>query len=189
MNIFLKPGSAFVFSLCVFYLGACSLLVPKTEEPLRIPPAVLGERTVEQQLLIRWPTGERSMDAVLEIEGGRLRLVLMAFGMRISSLDYDGETLAQERFVPHAPDGVRILNDLLMVAAPEDALKNALPAGWTLKERIDKEGAGKRDIFADGGKRIEIHYSGGFPGNPWRGRVALKNHAGGYELVVISHEI
>jgi hypothetical protein len=173
------------------------LLTPKQESLLPVSPAVLGDRTVEQQLQIRWQGGERVIDAALEIEDGRLRLVLMAFGMRVLSLDYDGKTFTQERFVPHAPDGVRILNDLMMIAAPRDELQNALPAGWTLEEHlasgISDEGsvsrAAGREIFADGVKQIEIHYADCFPANPWQGKVTLKNLAKGYELILISHEI
>jgi hypothetical protein len=161
------------------------VLAPGREAALRIPPAVLGEHTVEQQLLIRWPGGERSLDAVLEIAGGRLHLVLMSFGMRLVSLEYDGETLAEERYVPHAPDGARMLDDLLAIAAPADALRRALPADWELAE--DQTG---RVLAASGAARISIRYGGPRGARePWQGQVTLKNHAEGYELILVSHEI
>jgi len=193
----LRQGLFFALSLCILCLGACSLLTPKQESLLLVSPVALGDRTVEQQLQIRWQGGERVIDAALEIEDGRLSLVLMAFGMRVLSLEYDGKTFTQERFVPHAPDGVRILNDLMMIAAPRDDLRDALPKGWTLEEHlasgISDEGAtagsAGREIFVDGMKQIEIHYAGCFPANPWRGKVILKNLAKGYELILVSHEI
>jgi hypothetical protein len=166
---------------CASVLCACALLAPAREAVLRISPAVLGEHTVAQQLLIRWPGGERSLDAVLEIADGRLHLVLMTFGIRLMSLEYDGQTLAEERYVPHAPDGARMLDDLLAIATPADALRRALPAGWELLE--DHAG---RVLAADGVARVSIRY--GTP-DPWQGRVTLKNHAEGYELILVSHEI
>ncbi|MDR0440825.1 MAG: DUF3261 domain-containing protein [Candidatus Accumulibacter sp.] len=168
-----------------FVLGACAMLMPGREAGLRISPAVLGEHVVEQQLLIRWPGGERSLDAVLQIADGRLHLVLMSFGMRIMSLEYDGETLTEERYVPHAPDGARMLDDLLAIAAPANELRRALPAGWELAE--DPAG---RTLFVAGAARVSIRYDGprGVR-DPWRGKVTLKNHAEGYELILASHEI
>ena len=193
----LRPGLFFVLSLCILCLGACSLPAPRQESLLPVSPVVLGDRSVEQQLQIRWRGGERVIDAALEIEDGRLSLVLMAFGMRVLSLDYDGKTFTQERFMPHAPDGVRIFNDLMMIAAPRGDLQNALPAGWMLEEHlasgISNEGSISRspgrEIFADGVKQIEINYAGCSPENPWRGKVVLKNLAKGYELILVSHEI
>jgi len=190
----LKSG---VVAFCLFCLGACALLAPGRSGPLKIAPAALGEHTVEQQLLIRWPGGERAMDAVLEISEARLRLVLMAFGLRVLSLDYDGEHLAEDRHVPHAPEGARILDDLLIVAAPKEALQDALPKGWELFEEamsgVSEAGetalAANRRIVVDGATRIDVHYAGCLPANPWRCEVTLKNHAQGYELILNSHEI
>ncbi|MDR2451056.1 MAG: DUF3261 domain-containing protein [Candidatus Accumulibacter sp.] len=175
--------NGFLALACASFLCACAALAPEREAAWRISPAVLGEHTVEQQLLIRWPGGERSLDAVLEIAGGRLRLVLMSFGLRVMSLEYDGETLAEERYVPHAPDGARMLNDLLAIAAPADELRRALPTGWELAE--DPAG---RVLAAAGATRLSIRYGGPRGArDPWQGRVTLKNHAEDYELILLSH--
>jgi hypothetical protein len=194
MRTCLKTG---VVTFCLFCLGACALLAPRRSEPLKIFPAALGEHTVEQQLLIRWKGGERGIDAVLETSDGYLHLVLMALGMRILSLEYDGVRLIEERHVPQAPESVRILNDLLTVAAPKEVLQDALPNGWNLSEEflssVDHEGrvslAATRRIVVDGATLIEVHYGGCLPTDPWRCEVTLKNHAEGYELVLNSHEI
>jgi hypothetical protein len=175
-----------LYACSVLCLGACGLLAPRPPEPLRIAPAILGERTVEQRLLIRWTDGERAMEAVLEIDPERLRLVMLAFGMRLESLEYDGLTLAEQRFVPHAPEGARILNDLLMIAAPLDALCRALPTGMEATERRAEDGRLRREIAQDGAVQIVIDYESG---SPWQGRVRFKHAAAGYELVLDSHEI
>jgi hypothetical protein len=183
MRLSKNRKNGFLVLACASFLCACAGLAPEREAAFGISPAVLGEHTVEQQLLIRWPGGERSLDAVLEIADGRLYLVLMTFGVRIMSLEYDGETLAEERYVPHAPDGVRMLNDLLAIAAPADELRRALPAGWELVE--DHAG---RVFAAAGATRLSIRY--GSPRgarDPWQGKVTLKNHAEGYELILVSH--
>ena len=158
-------------------------------EPLRIAPAVLGEHTVEQRLVIRWSGGERSMDAVLEITADRLRLVMLAFGMRLASLDFDGEKLVGQRFVPHAPEGARMLNDLLMIAAPLEDLRHALPPGARVTEML-VDGKMRReiapDINEDAATKIVIDYE---TESPWQGKVNFRNPAMGYELVLESHEI
>ncbi|MDR1063801.1 MAG: DUF3261 domain-containing protein [Azoarcus sp.] len=174
---------------CVLCLGACALPAPGRETlapgPLRIAPAALGERTVEQRLVMRWPGGERATEAVLEIAEGRLQLVMMAFGMRLVSLVYDGETLTERRFVPHAPEGARILNDLLLIAAPLEDLRRALPPGASVTE-THANGGLRREIALDGMMQAVIDYE---TESPWQGRVAFAHLAMKYELILESHEI
>jgi hypothetical protein len=153
--------------------------------PLKIALAALGEHMVEQQLVMRWPGGERAMDAILEIAGGRLRLVMLAFGMRITSLEYDGKELAEQRFVPHAPDGARILNDLLLIAAPLEDLRRALPPGTSVSEAREN-GRMRREIVMDGATLAVIDYE---TESPWKGKVTFAHLAIGYELILESHEI
>ncbi|MDR3087766.1 MAG: DUF3261 domain-containing protein [Azoarcus sp.] len=189
-----RLNAAFFFGLCcALCLGGCALLSPGSggfaPEPLGIAPAVLGEHTVEQRLVIRWSRGERSMDAVLEISADRLRLVMLAFGMRLASLDFDGEKLVVQRFVPHAPEGVRMLNDLLMIAAPLEDLRRALPPGVRVTERL-VDGKMRReiapDMHEDEATKIVVDYE---TESPWRGKVNFRNPVMGYELVLESHEI
>ena len=175
-----------LYACSVLCLGACGLLAPRPPEPLRIAPVVLGERTVEQRLVIRWPGGERALEAVLEVDPERLRLVMLAFGMRLESLEYDGLRLAEQRFVPHAPEGARILNDLLMIATPLEALRRALPAGMEATETRMEDGRLRREIAKDGAVQIVIDYESD---SPWRGKVRFKHAALRYELILDSHEI
>ncbi|MDR0700921.1 MAG: DUF3261 domain-containing protein [Azoarcus sp.] len=172
---------------CASCLVACAALGRGPFAPglLRIAPAALGERTVEQRLVMRWPGGERSMDAVLEIAEGRLQLVMMAFGMRLLSLEYDGETLNEQRFVPHAPEGGRILNDLLLIGAPLEALRRALPAGASATE-TRADGKARREFVQDGVTQAVIDYD---TASPWQGKVTYTQRVMGYELILESHEI
>ncbi|MDR0735377.1 MAG: DUF3261 domain-containing protein [Zoogloeaceae bacterium] len=169
---------------CAALMGACAFLESSTDfdNPalLAVAPETLGERTLEQRLVIRWPGGERSLEAALEISAGKLRLVLMSFGMRVSTLEYDGWTLNETRHLPQAPSGVRIVNDFLMIAAPLDALRAALPEGWAVTES-----KGQR-VFTQGDEtQIVIRYSAA---TPWQGQVAFEHRAFGYQLILDSHE-
>ncbi|MDR0634629.1 MAG: DUF3261 domain-containing protein [Azoarcus sp.] len=178
--------AGFFLVCCAFGLGACaSRFAGQAAAPLRIPPAALGERTVEQRLVMRWPGGERSAEAVLEIADGRLRLVMLAFGLRLLGLEYDGEKLVEQRFAPHAPEGVRILNDLLLIAAPLEDLRRALPPGASVTERR-VDGKLRREVVLDGAAQVVVDYE---TESPWLGRVAFAHRAMGYELILESHEI
>jgi hypothetical protein len=176
-------------SLCVFYaLGltgcAAPAVAPESAPPLKIAPALFGARAVEQRLVIRWPGGERSAEAALEIEGGRLRLVMLAFGVRLMSLEYDGENLSEQRFVPNAPDGARVLNDLLLIATPLEDLRRALPSGARATEyRV--EGRLRREIDGLGAAKVIIDYE---TDSPWRGKVAFRHLPPDYEFFLESHE-
>ncbi|MDR2032893.1 MAG: DUF3261 domain-containing protein [Azoarcus sp.] len=173
---------------CAFCLAACALPVSgdavESAPPLRVAPALLGERVVEQRLVIRWPGGERGADAVLEIGEGRLRLVMLAFGVRLMSLEYDGETLAEQRFAPDAPDGGRVLNDLLLIVTPLEDLRRALPSGLEATERRAQGKKLRREI-AGGAAKTVIDYE---TDSPWRGGVALRHIPPDYELFLESHE-
>jgi hypothetical protein len=167
---------------CAALLGACALLGGRAfDHPalLAIPPEILGERTVAQRLVISWPGGERSLEAALEISADRLRLVLMSFGMRVSTLEYDGQTLMETRHLPQAPSGARMMNDLLMIAAPLEALRAALPKEWTVTES-----AGRRVFTRNDATQITIRYAAA---TPWEGQVEFEQHALDYRLTLDSY--
>ena len=161
---------------------------------LTIAPEVLGERTVEQRLAMRWSGGERSMETVVEIADGKLKLVALAFGMRLASLEYDGKTVNETRQAPMVPPGKRMVNDLLLVAAPLEDLRKALPQGWTvvqksgIRHQVSETGDNflRREISENGITQIVIDY---FSASPWQGRVTLLHRALGYQLILDSHEL
>ncbi|MDR1350006.1 MAG: DUF3261 domain-containing protein [Zoogloeaceae bacterium] len=147
---------------------------------LAIAPETLGERTVEQRLVIRWSGEARALEAVLEISAGKLFLALMSFGMRVSTLEYDGRTLVETRHLPQAPSGARMVNDLLMIAAPLEALQAALPEGWTVTESERQRTLAQNDKI-----QIVIRYAAA---TPWQGQVEFAQRALGYQLILDSHE-
>lgn len=154
---------------------------------LTIAPEVLGERTVEQRLAMRWSGGERSMETVVEIADGKLKLVALAFGMRLASLEYDGKTVNETRQAPMTPPGKRMVNDLLLVAAPLEDLRKALPQGWTVVQESETgDNFLRREISENGITQIVIDY---FSASPWQGRVTLLHRALGYQLILDSHEL
>jgi hypothetical protein len=181
------------FLLAIPCLCACvtssSLFEPELAPKLLfIAPKALGERTVEQRLVIRWPGGERSMDAVLEIADGKLQLLMMTFGMRLMSVEYDGATVNATRYAPAAPPGERMVNDLLMIAAPLEVLRRTLPENWNVME--SRHGVSlRREVARDGVTQVVIDYPANSTDSPWRGRVEFSHRALGYRLILDSHEL
>jgi hypothetical protein len=177
------------------WLAACASLAGRVaflDIPLAVSPLALGTHRLEQRLIIRWPGGERVMEGVLSIEEGHLSVALLAFGIRLTTLDYDGITLHETPGVPHAPSGTRILNDLLMMAAPADLLRLALPTDVTVTDSPARQDgtsattAWRREIRTGAAQPlIAIEYENA---SPWQGSVRLYNSPLGYELILASHE-
>jgi hypothetical protein len=164
--------------------GCATLFRPQT--PLfAIAPASLGERTVEQRLSMRWPGEHRSVDAVLEITSERLRLVMFTFGMRLSSLEYDGRTVHETRHAPRLPPAERMVHDLLLIGTPLAELRSALPKNWSVTDYGERHPR-RREIKQDGDVLVVIRY---FSDSPWQGRVEFEHRALGYQLILDSHEL
>jgi hypothetical protein len=176
------------FALCVaaLLLAGCAAFLRLEDPPSLqgISPAILGERTVEQRLSLRWPGEERSVEAVLEIASGKLKLVTLAMGMRLSTLEYDGVNLGEIRHVPQVPPGKRMVRDLFLIATPLAALSAALPENWSVTENNDHSPR-LREIRENGNTRIMIRY---FSDSPWQGKVEFEHRALGYQLILDSHE-
>lgn len=173
---------AAVLLLCV-QLAACVVAAPGL---LRVSPASLGERSVQQLVSISVGEQTRSFDAVVEVADGRLRLIAHNLGIRLLSLDYDGERLlvGDNRLPPDLPPQ-RILNDLLLVMTETSALRAALPAGQTLLEGRDEQGAWRR-VMA--GERLlsEIRYQGA---DRWQGDASLRHTDAPYRLDIRSEPL
>lgn len=147
---------------------------------LQVNPATLGVQTIEQRSAITWPGEQKTLEMVLDIQADTLTVIGMAFGARLFSFDYDGEKIAVTQPMPRGLSAARIVNDLLLAYAPLDALRTALPTGWTVREK-----QGTRQVFFDEKPNISIHYVEGLP---WQGRVVLDNHALHYQLTLDSQE-
>jgi hypothetical protein len=147
---------------------------------LKIPPATLGAKTAEQRLTIAWPGNQRTLEMALDIDADTLTVIGLALGARLFSFDYDGEKITETKPLPGGLSATRIANDLLLAYAPLDALRAALPTGWTIHEE-----QGVRQVFLNEKLNISIHY---IEGSPWQGRVVFDNHALYYQLTLDSSE-
>jgi hypothetical protein len=162
-------------------LAACAstrMPAPLVQLPtLQLQPSALPiPLQLQQRLQFRFGSHERELDALLEADGEQVRLAVQAMGQTGVRMVWDGRTLEQTRapWLPPQVRGERVLDDLQFALWPADAIRAALPAGWTLAE-------------SDGGRRLEQG------GHAWLvlepladGRLKLRNLAEGYELVIES---
>ena len=76
------------------------------------------------------------LDVALEVDSQSLDLVGLAFGQRVLTLHYDGETLMSWRhsMLPTQLRGEDVLEDLQLMLWPVDAIRSALPPRWRIEE-------------------------------------------------------
>jgi hypothetical protein len=180
-------------------LAACAGFLSRGEAPLlRIAPNSLGARTLEQRLTISWPAAgaaaptreQRSLEAVLDIADGKLRLILLAAGLRLMSLEYNGDHLTETRHASVPLAGARMMNDLLLIVTPLEALRPALPPDWRIEESRQADGACRREIRQGGAEEtvvVVIDYAAGC--QAWSGRVEFEQRRLGYHLSLESYEL
>jgi hypothetical protein len=171
----------FVLLLSLSLTACASFWLSDGLSLLKIAPDAFETRTVEQRVAIAWPGGQKTLEAVLDIHPDSLTVIGLAFGVRLFSFDYDGEKIILTQPLRGRLSATRIVNDMLMVYAPLDALADALPTGWTVCEKQQM-----RQVFQDERLAVSIHYP---EGSPWQGRVVLDNHALGYQLTLDSREV
>ncbi|BCL77383.1 hypothetical protein JHS3_31190 [Jeongeupia sp. HS-3] len=164
-----------LLSACL--LAGCATLLSGGLPLLQLPPAAFGgERVLEQRLTMRWPGETRTLDVVASIDDERVSLVGLALGVRLFSLDYDGKLLRSSENVKMALPAERMLNDFLIVHAPLDALRAALPNGWHVNDS-----ARRRVMQRDGKDAIIVDYSGD---DRLQGRAQLANLPLHYQLTI-----
>jgi hypothetical protein len=178
----MKPLTSLVFVLLVSLgLTACASFWLAGGLPLmKIAPATLGVRTVEQRMSIAWSGEQKMLEAVFDIQADKMTVIGLAFGARLFSFDYDGKKITETQPLPGGMSASRIANDLLLVYAPLDVLAAALPINWSIREE-----QGIRRVFQDETLAISIHY---IEGSLWQGRTVLDNHALHYQLTLDSRE-
>ncbi|RKI44136.1 DUF3261 domain-containing protein [Corallococcus sp. AB004] len=181
-----------VTALLVAGLVACtSTPRPRPAAPgeplpeLRLAPAALGASvSLAQQLVFAHeqdPGGPRSLEALLEVDPAQMQLAGLAMGHRILTLRWDGSHLDEERDprVPAQFNSALVLRDVQLVYWPADAVRAALPAGWTLED-----GPTQRTLSKNGREWVSVRYDG----TPrWEGRTQLTNHSEHYQLTIESH--
>ncbi|WP_042880331.1 DUF3261 domain-containing protein [Cupriavidus necator] len=105
---------------------------------LRLPPASLQrELTLQQHITVEFQmqgrTERRELMALLEADAAHTRLAAVAGGQVLARLSWDGTNLQVSRS-PWAPAELQpelILSDLQLSLWPADAIRAALPAGWS----------------------------------------------------------
>lgn len=169
------------FAFAMLLLAACAQSPPRPAAALpalRLPPASMGKPlSLQQRLHFEFGAQQRDLDALLEADLGEVRLLVQAMGQSGVRLRWDGTTLDQQRapWLPPAVRGERVLDDLQFALWPAQAIRAALPPGWTLEERD-----GVRSLQRDG--RTWLRASG----DAARGQALLENLADGYRLRIES---
>ncbi|MDN4051870.1 DUF3261 domain-containing protein [Massilia sp. YIM B02763] len=148
---------------------------------LRLPPAALGASiSVQQHLTVQRAGSTNDLDVALEVDPAHVKLVGLAFGQRVLSMDFDGRALNEWRH-PMLPAQVRaadVLEDLQLTLWPVDEIARALPPGWQVEDR-----GLRRTLRRDGAVVATIDY-GGMP--RWQGTAVLENVRYQYRLTIES---
>ncbi len=175
--------------LCALIVGACTTTtaVPPLQlpQPRLAPQAMRVRLSLAQRLTVeRAPAGRpvatRSLDTLLEIDAGSLRLAAFALGQRVLTLTWDGVSLSSERhpLLPTEVDAAYVLRDVQWMYAPLESLRQVLPSGWQLDER------GSERVLSHGAEPILlIHYDSE---SRWNGRSRMENRLEGYSLTIES---
>jgi hypothetical protein len=162
-------------------LTACVTAPPAVRIGLQLSPADLGEEiAVQQHLTIERNGKTDQLDAALEVDANQLQLVGLAFGQRVLTLQYDGKKMTSWRHFM-LPQQVRvedILEDMQLTLWPIQAIRDALPPGWTVQD----DGL-RRSIMLDNKLICTIQYSG-MP--RWSGTVKLENFRYHYTIMIQS---
>lgn len=129
-----------LLAMMVLLLAACAGTATRPVAQgleLRLSPASLGRSlALQQQLTFTVAGGQRSMDALLEVDAEQISLAVQAAGQSALVLHWDGNQLQEQRapWLPAQVRGERVLSDLQLSYWPAQAIRAALPAGWTLDE-------------------------------------------------------
>ena len=144
---------------------------------LRLSPASLGRELALQQRMTVETRGQRhAFDIGLEVDAQTVRLAVLSFGQTLARLEWDGRELKEERTRgwPEAVKGEAVLRDVQLVHWPEQAIRPALPAGWSLEADAQERRLQHRDDLF-----IRVRY-------PRAGQAELQNLAQGYAVLLES---
>jgi hypothetical protein len=148
---------------------------------LQLSPADLGApRTLEQRLSLTRGGQTRMIEAVVQCAPEKLTMVATTLGVRLYEVSYDGRhALMSEAQLPAAslPPAV-VVNDYILLYAPAEPLRRALPPGYTLV--ADPR---TRRLMRGGHAVMRIDYDSE---DPAAGRSRLHDAALGVDLVIDS---
>ncbi|MET3433669.1 hypothetical protein ABIC71_003174 [Herbaspirillum seropedicae] len=170
----------------ILLLGGCASPVAPDTRPsarlsLRLAPATLGQSiSLQQHLKVERGSRIDELDTALEIDAEHLDLVGLAFGQRVMSLHFDGRQLQVWRhaLLPSQVQGEDVLQDVQLTLWPADAIRQALPEGWELREA-----QAQRTLLLHGEKIAVIDYP---DQRRWGGTVILNNLRYHYKLTIQS---
>lgn len=172
--------------LCLLLVG-CSVQHPAAPTPpparigLKLTPATLGQSlSLQQHLTVERAGHTNELDTVLEIDSQHLNLVGLAFSQRVMTLHYDGKTLQTWRHprLPVQISGENVLEDIELTLWPTDAIRKALPTGWSIED-----GGKRRTLLLNKVPIVVIDYPSG---RRWGGKVVLTNLRYRYRLTIQS---
>jgi hypothetical protein len=161
--------------LLALLLAACAGPQPAAQQELslRLSPASLGrELALQQHMTVSAHGRAQQMDVAIEVDADAVRMAVMDFGQTVARLEWDGRTLNESRARgwPDSVTGARVLSDLQLVHWPLEAIRGALPAGWS----VDLEGGARIVRYRDA-PMVRVRY-------PAAGMAELDNLTSGYQL-------
>jgi len=177
----------FVILNLLIVLSGCATTHPVQTTPparigLQLAPATLGQSlNLQQHLTVARAGHIYNLDTVLQIDPQQLDLVGLALGQRVMTLHYDGKTLQTWRYprLPSQVSGENVLEDIELTLWPAHAIRQALPAGWSI---IDSHK--RRTILLNNIPVVIIDYSSS--GRRWGSKVVLTNLRYHYQLTIQS---
>ena len=164
-------------------LAACASAPPPSGlPPLRLLPAALGNAhyALSQRLSVtrldRPDAPPQRVEVQLQLDASGLLLAGFAFGQRVLLMQWDGKELQVQRHaaLPAEVDTDRMLRDLCLTFWPPEAVRAALPEGWTWEA-----GADGQALLQAGLARLVLR-------RPGANIVEIVNTAEGYRLLIES---
>ncbi len=162
--------------------GCAAPPLPSTLPPLRLPPAALGAArwALSQRLSVtrldQPDAPPQRVELQLQLDASGLLLAGFAFGQRVLLMQWDGRDLRVQRhpMLPAEVDTDRMLRDLCLTFWPAEAVRAALPEGWTWEQT-----ATALELRQDGQVRLVVQ-------RPTANIVEIVNRAEGYRLLIES---
>lgn len=164
-------------------VSGCATPPPRSTLPLlRLPPAALGEArfALSQRLSVtrldRPDAPPQRVEVQLQLDASALLLAGFAFGQRVLLMQWDGKDLNVQRhpMLPAEVDTDRMLRDLCLSFWPAEAVRAALPQGWSWEASATGQA-----LRQDGQARLVVS-------RPGANIVEIVNLAEGYRLLIES---
>lgn len=162
--------------------GCATAPPPSMLPPLRLPPAALGGArfALSQRLSVtrldQPDAPPQRVEVQLQLDASGLLLAGFAFGQRVLLMQWDGKELNVQRhpMLPGEVDTDRMLRDLCLTFWPAEAVRAALPEGWTWEQT-----AAGQALQQGGQARLVLQRQGA-------NIVEIVNRAEGYRLLIES---